>query len=292
MRRFVDQFRHGPAAECILAKGQSGKHDPVRVARIEDSDCFQIIDGHHRAAMAFVRGETSICALPEKRRVVTPLQALLKDVLWFRGRRELYQPLDAPELSSGWMLVRRCSDRLQKMAQFLEERCLIPPHARTYLDIGSFYGWFVAKMGELGFDCEGVERDPVAASIGVHAYGVQPSQIHQADAGSFLRRSGKKYDVISCLSVLHHFVMGNGAISAEECLRFLDGATTHVLFVEMGQQNEEWYREDLVGWDADFIEGWLRRHSSFRQIHRLGTDEDAVRPFEKNFSRMMFACVR
>lgn len=291
-RRFVDTFRGASQSHLPMQFGQSMPEDPIRVRPIEHSDCYQVIDGHHRLAMAYVRGEREVMALPQPPAVLTPLQSLLLEVLWLKGRRELYQPVNSPELEQGWTLVRKCSDRLTKMHAFLQEQKLVPPALTTYLDIGSSYGWFVAEMGKLGFDAYGLERDPIAASVGLSTYGVRPEQVFRSDCVRFLQKHEATFDVTSCFSVLHHFAMGNGSVQAEELIRLIDRVTGRVLFFDTGENHEAWHKELLPEWDADFIENWLKRNTSFRRIYRLGVDEDAVPPFQENYGRMLFACVK
>jgi hypothetical protein len=35
---------------------------------------------------------------------------MILDVAWTKGAREIYQPIDAPELGSKWITVRRCTN--------------------------------------------------------------------------------------------------------------------------------------------------------------------------------------
>jgi hypothetical protein len=291
-RRFVDTFRGIDQTGCSRQYGQSSPDDPIRVRPIAHSDHYQIIDGHHRLAIAYVRGEQKALVQLEGEPVLTPLQSLLLDVLWLNGRRELYQPVDAPELRASWVLVRKCSDRLTKMSDFLKDQGLVSGTPATYLDIASSYGWFVSEMGKLGYDAYGVERDPIAASIGTVAYDLPLGRIFRSDCVRFLRQHQGKFDVISCFSLLHHFVMGNGSVPPEEFIRLVDQVTGKVLFLDTGQKHEKWYENSLPEWDANFIDDWLRKHTSFRRIHRLGIDEDAVPPFQENYARMLFACTR
>src|SRR5690606_27704363 len=130
---------------------------------ITASDCFQVFDGHHRAAIARARGEKHIRALVRHSSVKTRLQEMLVDVAWQQDRHELYQPVDAPELSS-WPLVRRCSDRLAMVTAKLSELG-INPAGTNYLDVGSSYGWFVAEMNKRGFDAHGVDLDRFATLL-------------------------------------------------------------------------------------------------------------------------------
>jgi SAM-dependent methyltransferase len=222
--------------------------------------------------------------------VTTPVQDLLLDVLWLKNRRELYQPIDSPEVAN-WVLVRRCSDRLAKMMEFLRAGSMMPPACSSYLDVASSYGWFVSEMSKAGFQGEGVERDPTAISVGRVFYGLKPDQVHRADAVGFLRAHQGQFDVTSCFSLAHHYILNRQNVSAEELLGLLDSATRRVMFFDMGQSHE--YRDEkFKGWDPDRIQRWLEANTTFTRIVRLGKDEDAVPPNANNFGRMLFACMR
>jgi 2-polyprenyl-3-methyl-5-hydroxy-6-metoxy-1,4-benzoquinol methylase len=275
-RRFVDDF-------CALKKRAASEQPiesekPLEVRRIAHSDYYQIVEGHHRAAMACRLGSPTISAIVVERPLLTPLQAVLLSGSWLQGRFELYQPVEAPELKKKWDVVRKCTDRLAKM--------------KKYLDAGSAYGWFLKQMTNLGFSAYGTDRDVAAAVVGTIAYGIDPARIAVEDLLYFLRRQETPYDVVSNMSVLHHYAMADRGVSPEEVISLLDRVTRHVLFFEMGEEHEAWYRTSLQGWNADFIEAWLRKNTSFKSIERLGPDEDAVPPFEHNYRRMLFACRR
>ena len=212
------------------------------------------------------------------------------DVMWLKGRRELYQPVDSPEVA-GWILVRRCADRYAKMVDFLRTEGLAPPASSSYLDVACSYGWFVAEMQKAGFRTQGVERDPIAIRVGQSMYGLQPGQVHRSDAVGYLRALEDKFDVTSCFSLVHHFMLNDWNVSAEEVLGLVDSVTRHVMFFDMGQAHE-YPGERLAGWGPERIHSWLEKNTKFSRIVRLGEDEDAVPPNQRNFGRMLFACVR
>ena len=87
-------------------------------------------------------------------------------------------------------------------------------------------------------------------------------------------------------------VLNRGSISAIEMLKLLDRTTSSVLFFEMGQGHEEWFKESIAGWDPDRIERWLKDNTTFKKIYRLGTDTDNVAPYANNYGRTLFACLR
>jgi 2-polyprenyl-3-methyl-5-hydroxy-6-metoxy-1,4-benzoquinol methylase len=127
------------------------------------------------------------------------------------------------------------------MTEFLRAEGLMPPASASYLDVASSFGWFVSEMAKLGFRAEGVERDPSAVEVGMVMYGLRPEQAHRADAVTFLRSLQDRYDVTSCFSLAHHYLLNRMNVSAEELLRLLDSATRRVMFFDMGQSHEEFF---------------------------------------------------
>ncbi len=267
---------------------QSGRLDPVLVAPVRGSDHYQVLDGHHRLARTVARGETTVDVVTKWMPVTTPLQDLLLRMSWLDGSKELYQPIEAPELAQSWTTVRRCTDRLEKIRTVVAEREL----SGSYLDVASCYGWFVSEMGKAGFDAHGVERDPLAVPLGRAVYGLEEGRISTGDAVELLGASERTYDVVSCFSLLHHFVLGRGSVGPEKLVELLDKVTGSVLFIDTGQENEEWFRTSLAGWNPAKIADFLRENTTFGEIIDLGADDDAHPPYADNYGRHLFACLR
>ncbi|MCU0518072.1 MAG: class I SAM-dependent methyltransferase [Oscillatoria sp. Prado101] len=296
-RRFVSRLRNeAPRDSTPLPSAYSAyfssTSSQVCVHPIQHSNCYEVMDGNHRLALAYVRGEKTYPVRPVPPAVLTPLQERLLEVGWLRGEFMLYQPISSPELGKKWVLMRRCSDRFEMMQRFLETHNLMPPQCRTYLDVPCGYGWFVRAFSQLGFDARGVDVDWACIEAGKVAYGLAPAQLIRSEAVHFLQSHPGRYDVTSCLSLLHRFFFGEESVSAEEMLRLLDEITGSVLFLDMGQGHEAPFRDSLAGWDADRIEEWLREKTSFTKICRLGTDSDSVPPFADRYGRTLFACLR
>nr|WP_272955994.1 polysaccharide biosynthesis C-terminal domain-containing protein [Actinopolymorpha rutila] len=274
--------------------GQSGPSDPVLVAPIRDSDCFQVLDGHHRLALLAHGGAESASVKVKRVPVTTPLQDLLGQMSWIGGKKELYQPIDAPELQRSWTTVRRCTDRLSMMERRLASEGIDGP-GHSYLDVACCYGWFVRRLGDLGFAAEGIERDPLAPRLAAGVYGLDPARITVGDAVEFLRAArdaGRRWDVVSCFSLLHHFVLGRASVSAEELAGLLDSVTGRVLFLDTGQEHEAWFARSLRGWDTEHVRRFLTTHTGFDRVVDLGPDEDAVAPYADNYGRHLFAGIR
>ena len=96
VRRFLGDYRAEKAR--VASQQPPAAERPLEVRKIAHSECFQIVDGHHRAAIAHQLGATDISAVVTERPVLTLLQAVLLSGSWLQGRFELYQPIDSPEL--------------------------------------------------------------------------------------------------------------------------------------------------------------------------------------------------
>ncbi len=269
--------------------GESEKGSPVVVRRINFSDCYEIVDGQHRLAVASVKGlQKYECLVWPYEPALTPLQQMIMDSNWSHGRRELYQPISAPELAT-WPVLRQCADRLEMMTNWLAGRGI---RSGSYLDIGCSYGWFVSEMARRGFQAFGVDRDMAAVSVGRLAYGLDDTANLVTDVVAFLGKQERRYEIVSCFSVLHHFVMGLMRVSAAEFIRKVDAVTGAALFLDTGECHEAWFAKSLAGWDSEFIRKWLQDHTSFAHIEILGTDADNVGPFRDQYRRHLFVCSR
>ena len=283
-----------PSGPATTRPHQSDPGAPILLAPIKDSDCFQVVDGHHRLAADVVAGRGSVEARVRRVPVVTPLQDVLDRMSWIGGTHELYQPVTAPELDRSWTTVRQCTDRLQSMDSLLGS-VGVEPGVSSYLDVASCYGWFLSSMQDRGFDVQGVERDPLGATLGEAVYGLDRSRVHIGDAVDFLgarAEQGERYDVVSCFSLLHHFALGRASTDAVGLMRLLDDVTGRVLFLDTGQAHESWFRTSLPEWDTDYVRSFLEEHGTFDRVVDLGPDRDAVGPYADNYGRHLFACIR
>jgi 2-polyprenyl-3-methyl-5-hydroxy-6-metoxy-1,4-benzoquinol methylase len=268
---------------------QSRPGAPVEVRRIQFSDCYEVIDGHHRLAVAVVRGLDSYpCAVLPAEGALTPMQLLVLDSIWLTGRCRLLQPISAPEFRH-WSVARQCTDRLELMIAWLIRKGIA---SGSFLDIGSGYGWFVSEMSKQGFRSLGVEQDAALAAVGRPAYGLEETTITVGNLATFLKSAKQKYDVVSCLSILHNYVLGSEQTSAEEFIRLVDRVVGSVLFLDTGECNESRLKHSLSDWNAEYIKNWLQKHTSFSRIEILGTDRDNDGLFRKRYGRHLFACSR
>jgi hypothetical protein len=293
-RRLTGSY-HGAASDDdvltslgTLARGGRPSTGPVLVRKVKHSRCYQLLSTGTKVAGALANHEASLDVEVLPLAVTTPLQDLLIRMSWLAGDRQLYQPIDAPEVAD-WPLVRQCRDRLELMRAFLDGPQA--PPVRSYLDVASCYGWFVAQMLEQGYDAFGVERDDLAVQCGEWAYNLDPARVTSSDAEPFLQGVRQRFDAVSCFSLLHHSVI-EGEEVAVRLIQSLDAATGQVLFLDTGEEHETWLRNVLPGWNPEFIAHWIEQHTTFAQVIPLGTDRDRRPPNGDNYGRTLFACIR
>ena len=292
MRKFYQMYRGFSRSGEVVHATDDFRHSefgaPITLSKVSFSDCYEIKDGHHRAAILWMRGEHKIRALVVGEKT-TFLQQVLLSCLQINGT-ELYQPVSKPEVRD-WRLVRQCEDRLAMMVKFLKESRL-DDKIQTVLDIPCSYGWFVHQFRQRGYQAFGLDRDPNSLEVGKIVYGLTDQELRQGEVLDFLDHSDQKYDLVLFLSILHHFASGKERGHENQVLRKLDQITGKVLILDSGQNNEAWFRNKLPAWDEDYLESKIREHTSFRKIVRLGKDQDNRGIYKDQYARTLFACVK
>jgi len=272
-----------------FSKGHSIPGSPIKLNKIKSSDCFEIVDGHHRASILYLNGQKKIkCLIINEKN--TFLQNLLFSCRQTHGDPELYQPIDKPEVKS-WRVVRKCIDRFSFIEVFLSKHNL-SGQIHNLIDYSCSYGWFLKEFRKNNIDVVGVEKDINAIRVGKAVYNLNESNFVEGDTYEHLLNNKNKYDIVLFLSILHHFALGKEKGSPEEILKRLDSITRKVLIIDTGQNHEEWYRLSLEKWSDDYIERKIRENTTFLSIHRIGKDTDNEGYYNKQYGRTLFACLR
>lgn len=260
---------------------------------IKYSDCYQLHDGNHRVAMAIYNKESHVKVRVVNRTQLTNLQQLLLDVGWNVNKRDLYQPLSSPEISHKyWNQIRSCSDRLQLMLSFLKDDRPALAGAKTYIDLACNLGWFVKAMHDQGFDAHGLEIDTPSRKIAKFFLGIDERKIFSGSVQEFFEGNCNSYDYVSCFSFAHHVLIRSGEAGFKKFMTNVSGVVNKVLFFEMGDCEEAWFKNSLAGWNKTRIKDWLANSGLFSEVIVLGVDRDRVGSFKKNYGRALFACVK
>ena len=271
----------------VEGRGHSVSRTCPVVNKIADSDLYEVEDGHHRLAIMLAKGYHLAQVVVRSRRR-TYLQQQLLRVNQIHGK-ELYQPVPFPEVQT-WSLIRKCQDRLEMILRFLEQQKLNGKH--TVVDCACSYGWFVKQFKDHSFTVLGLDRDTTVIQLGRLIYDLEESDFECVRLEDFLSTSIDKFDVVLCLSLLHHYALGNENASPEDIVAGLSRITNKVLFVDTGQSHEQWFHRTLPEWNTDFIRRFLLKHGDFTEVMQLGVDTDNVGKFKNNYRRGLFACLK
>lgn len=290
MRNYVGFFLQGadaqPASRAFGQRGHSRPGSPVMVCRVRHSDCYEILDGHHRLAAAWVKGEASVPAVVAGSKY-SCLQRMLLRVNQINDI-ELYQPVNRLEVAS-WPVVRQCTDRYRLMLKVMQSRGV---EGKTALDLACSYGWFLQQFKGQGYEVLGVDRDPGALEIARLVGGLTEEETLCERVEDFLPNCQKTHDVVLFLSILHHYGLGLEPGEVHRILRGLDRITGKVLFLDSGQNHEGWFRRKLPAWDEAYIRDMILSHTSFKEVVVAGKDQDNRGKYRNQYQRSLFACFR
>lgn len=286
VRRFIDHFKGKDRPEVY----HQSDHEVPLVAKNAFSDFFEVIDGIHRLAIDYVNGVKKVECRLSSEQTVTFLQELVIGNQWTTGQKLLYQPIQAPEFEQ-FTLVRKCSDRFKMMKELINQRGW-DFSGKKYLDLGCSYGYFMDQMQTLGLKSYGVDNCPNSVMLAQICYHQPKERLLSLSLENFFELNEERYEVVSLLSVLHHFLLNRGEITAKDLIREVDKITGKVLFLDSGQSHEEWFKESLPDWDEEKMISWLKEYTSFDEVVTLGKDEDNVGVYSPNYQRSLVACIR
>lgn len=290
MNKFYQLFKSIKEGKSLLNLGNIPGHSkissPIILIKLRHSNCYEIVDGHHRIAIWRILGKKEIESIVVGSKYSALQQKLLKinqihDI-------ELYQPIDRLEVKD-WPVVRNCKDRFEMMTKFLKMKKIL---SGSIVDLACSYGWFPLNFKKKGFQVLGIDRDPKAIKIAQIINSLEKKETRTIKIEDFFKENRKKFDVVLFLSILHHYSIGKEKGKVKEILRKLDRITKKVLFLDTGQNHEKWNKHRLSDWNDDYIIRLIKENTSFRQVIPLGRDKDNRGKYRENYRRTIFACIK
>lgn len=244
----------------------SGAYAPVLVRRIRDSACFQLADGYHRLAEAFVKGCKSIPAYVLDEVVSTPMQSLLAQDGRLFGRRCLHQPLPLPEVGQEWSIQLPAEATARAIDGAIQAVFGDAIAGMTMLDVGSRYGWYVRRMLNMGLLAAGVECDAVCVRVGRLVFELNEGQLLRSPPCDVLRERQGGYDVVLCIDEVSRYLLGAGAVSAERFVELLARASRGLVVVQFGKEYRGQEHPKLRQWDLGRCIRWLESMEYFEAV--------------------------
>ena len=154
---------------------------------------------------------------------------------------EQYQPIWG--VDSTIPTSRACQDRAADIQSVVDvlERTL--GRKLRILDLGASQGYFTVHFAKLGHSVDAVEYDELNAKFLdelISYYRLESLvKIYPAEITQFTRTIDQEYDIVLCLSVLHHVYH---FIGSEKAVNLLTWIATHskISFFELARREEEY----------------------------------------------------
>jgi hypothetical protein len=198
--------------------------------------------------------------------------------------KALYQPSSVEPINEKSIIIRNCLDRLTSMLEFCQERYGESFADKTYLDIGSCYGYFLNGFKDHCNDVVGIENGKNQMKMCQIFYPEISGKVIQKD---FTKEEiFGQYDIVSFLSVIHSIIISDGLEYATTLLQSIDEKTKDILFFDMGQEAEQEYEINLSGWNPESISKWILESTTFDVCEPLMEDKD------HHMGRTLFVCYR
>lgn len=265
--------------------------------QIEDTDYYQVVDGHHRIALDIVSKENSISAyviwssFSWMQDLVSWVQMTKQMLFWWikaLRKKELYQPVTFLTTKK-YPLVRWCKDRMEMMLNFLEAEWFDFTN-KSHVDIACSYAYFVNEFTKLWVDSTWIEIDDNAIKVSQLSY--WDLNIKNISMQNLFWSWSKKYDIVTLFSIIHHFGMNVDFwwwwLTVESLLQQVSDTTGKYLFLDSWQNHEKRFSNRLPNWDDDYIINIVMNNSNFKGYKKLWIDNDDKGKFKWNYGRSLF----
>jgi SAM-dependent methyltransferase len=252
--------------------GNSGSptNERVLVAKVQGSSTYQVLDGHHRLAVAIARGDRSVKVHRTWLSTETALQwRLFERGLGSRRARALDQPVAARELSD-WTVAQNCADRLVRIQRLVDRDPGDTATRPSFLDVGCGYGWYLGELKRLGWRVRGVDRDRLASEIATAFYDLGEDEIVVGEWAPAVESLHETFDVVACLRLGAALRTCDSDGAAMRMLRALDQRTGRALVVDARCSSGA----GAVTSSAEGLTALVLRSTSFSKVEELGMVTD------------------
>ncbi|MCI0645215.1 MAG: class I SAM-dependent methyltransferase [Chloroflexi bacterium] len=243
--------------------GTDNALDEVRV-QIGRKGELLLEEGRHRLAIAQILNLEKIPVIVTRRH--QEWEALRQDIIKIVLQRGfVHQPFNHPDLD---ILPQIFGGELKERARYGNERWeyivnSLPVRRGTVLDIGTYFGYFVYRFEELGFECYAVEPDPENLAV-LKRYRQMQDKHFMVWECSLFDIERFDFDVVLALNIFHHLVKTK--YDYERLVEFLNKLRCQALYFEPQQPPADAYRRFT---DEEFV-AFVLQHSVLNHSRLLG----------------------
>ena len=205
--------------ESISTHGYDTKKSIINVFQLR-GDGFVVSDGHKRFAIIKALGKQKeiLVKLDDKSMVRKSCDKLInkrldQKMLSEGGKPILYQPIVGYDWCNGPIHTKAYYDALESIIRFCG-----PVKGKTFLDVGSCYGFFCFELAKRGAYTIGVDndRDRVALSLNLstlYNFDWSNPKFVRAEIIDYIKETGLHFDCALMFSVLHNMLGVNARLA-------------------------------------------------------------------------------
>lgn len=205
--------------KSISTHGYDTNRSIINVYQLR-KDGVVVSDGHKRFAIIKSLGKQKeiMVELDDKSRVRKSCDRLInqrldKKILSEGGKTILYQPIEGYDWCNGPIHTKAYYDALESIIRFCG-----PVQGKTFLDVGSCYGFFCFELAKRGAYTIGVDndRDRVALSLNLsttYNFDWSNPKFVRAEIIDYIKETGLHFDCALMFSVMHNMLGVNEALA-------------------------------------------------------------------------------
>lgn len=255
--RLIGSAREVASSDGDLSRSDRGRSLEVGV-NIDRDGRYLLNDGAEALAVAKA---LNLAKVPAKVRVRHRQWMEFRNFMWSLSEgggaaqraRHLYQNPVHPDLQD-IPAVHNCEDR------FVAARDAVPRRGGALLDIGANLGYFCHRFEELGYECYGVEYEPLIARAADKIRVAEGKRFEIVTGDLFAvaddeRLRGKHWEVVLAFNIFHHFLKEKA--KHDKLAAWLKGLDADVMIFEPHRSAERQMAGAYANYDerefVDFI---------------------------------------
>lgn len=221
-------------------------------------------EGLHRLAIAQLLELDEIPVLVSRRHARwNELREKIISIILQRGF--FHQPFNHPDLDN---LPYLYGNELHSTSMYGNERWdfivnSLPLSQGTLLDIGSYFGYFVHRFENLGFECVALEPDPENVAV-LKRYRDMKGKNFAIWEQSLFDIESFDFDIVLALNIFHHLVKSEHDF--QSLVTFLRKMQCKAMYFEPAQNPPGYYKSFT---DEEFIV-FVTENSGLKRARRLG----------------------
>ncbi|MFQ5720559.1 MAG: methyltransferase domain-containing protein [Acidobacteriota bacterium] len=154
--------------------------------------------------------------------------------------------------------------------RFKMVRDCLPFASGSVLDVGCHWGYYCTQLERIGFDCVGVEVEPMHAYFLSRLRRSERSRFDIVRKSIFSYRDRNEFDLVLALYIFHHFL--KSAATYRHLVEFLGRVRMRALVLGCHNEDQPAMQTAYRNYAPDEMVAFLLEHSSLTRATHVGTE--------------------